>query len=508
MRGWHRDPAAPDGFTPFEDTTTLQYNTAGQLVEIHGPHSKAGKDVYFTYDWQGYLKTRRNSEGQELRILSRTPEGRIQTAQVLDRYHPDAPTYELGYDIYGQTSWIRRGKYRLDFHPKPPAPIFYWPPGEPFRPDSPAPVFSQDPATSRFPPQSRAQPALPLWLTEGLLEWMIAPAKAAEGAPSEGVTLTGASGNEGATAIQDLLSINEQFQPAEPVTAENYLSVAQQILTQPGAEDALCSVLNPDACEEIADGQRYGNLARCVYGGVSCASPTDWQLIDPANIGLQESDFHEGPFHAYLFYDLAKNEYVLSFRGTDDGWDWVDNLGQGLLGITTAQYSKAMNLAEKLKVQLAPNLATGATLVTAGHSLGGGLATAAALKIDAQAYVFNAAALSPDVAAANNLTNYDDAASNVTLYYVEGEVLTTAQDLEPITIWVRGPYGWLIPVTLDGPSAPGRRVQLPAPDATWTENNLVPYPLLPAPLERSVLFHGMDAVLESLDEQSRELGCE
>jgi hypothetical protein len=65
-----------------------------------------------------------------------------------------------------------------------------------------------------------------------------------------------------------------------------------------------------------------------------------------------------------------------------------------------------------------------------------------------------------------------------------------------------------VPITLDGPSAPGRRVPLPAPNQQWIDANIQPSRLLPRSLERSLLLHGMDAVMVSLRDQARLLGCE
>ncbi len=67
---------------------------------------------------------------------------------------------------------------------------------------------------------------------------------------------------------------------------------------------------------------------------------------------------------------------VLSFRGTDDAkGDLFNDIVQGV-GVTTDQYKKANDLAFLLNRNF-PNK----SITVTGHSLGGGLASIAALKL-------------------------------------------------------------------------------------------------------------------------------
>lgn len=54
---------------------------------------------------------------------------------------------------------------------------------------------------------------------------------------------------------------------------------------------------------------------------------------------------------------------ILSFSGTDEGLDWLDNVQQGLTGLS-AQYLGALGLASRVNPD-----------IVIGHSLGGGLAS-------------------------------------------------------------------------------------------------------------------------------------
>lgn len=68
-----------------------------------------------------------------------------------------------------------------------------------------------------------------------------------------------------------------------------------------------------------------------------------------------------GSFRAVVVKSGPKT--VLSFSGTDDAADWLDNAGQGLTGVSW-QYAYALWVARSYACNL-----------VVGHSLGGGLAT-------------------------------------------------------------------------------------------------------------------------------------
>jgi hypothetical protein len=100
-------------------------------------------------------------------------------------------------------------------------------------------------------------------------------------------------------------------------------------------------------------------------------------------------------FGATLYQDFitGEDQYVLAFAGTDDLQDWIDNVWQGL-GIGSNQYNAAMRIAFQL-VNNSPGIPTG-HLIATGHSLGGGLASAAAVAGSIPADTFNAAGLHPN----------------------------------------------------------------------------------------------------------------
>src|SRR5690554_6326543 len=172
--------------------------------------------------------------------------------------------------------------------------------------------------------------------------------------------------------------------------------------------------------------------------------------IDPALLSTS------GGFDAAI-YQNDQDQYVVAFRGTDvwpagKGSDLDDNLGQGL-GFETGQYKDAVALAE------AANRVFGeGNVAVTGHSLGGGLASAAALATDMPGVTFNASGLSDQTLESlgfNPNAVRDDAADSGQLrrYIVNGDPLNAAQQDLPI-----------IPVlNMSPPNAVGHELRIDTP---------------------------------------------
>jgi hypothetical protein len=108
--------------------------------------------------------------------------------------------------------------------------------------------------------------------------------------------------------------------------------------------------------------------------------------------GLTQRDLEDaGSGFRAAIYQNDKGEVVTAFAGTHglNGPDVVADVGQGL-GLKTAQYAEAAALATKVKSRY------GDAAAFTGHSLGGGLASAAAVATGSPAVTFNAAGLSDD----------------------------------------------------------------------------------------------------------------
>lgn len=103
---------------------------------------------------------------------------------------------------------------------------------------------------------------------------------------------------------------------------------------------------------------------------------------------------------------------VIAFAGTNNTIDWLTNAKQGA-GLKDSQYDYAVNLA------YAFNGAKNLSFV--GHSLGGGLASLAALVTDRYAITFNAAGLSDGTLSRYNVSN--KGTKKIDAFIIRGEVL-------------------------------------------------------------------------------------
>jgi hypothetical protein len=209
--------------------------------------------------------------------------------------------------------------------------------------------------------------------------------------------------------------------------------------------------------EESKRVTQYAELANAAYD--SNVSVPGWHRLEPAELaaaGLDPKDFEdpETGFKAAMFQNEETNEFVLAFAGTEmkdpgDWTDWKANLNQGL-GNLEPQYRQAAQLS------VAVTDAVGTTTMV-GHSLGGGLASAASLASRSEGVTFNAAGLHANtldyartavepqpaplerptvvglvVDRLTENTAHRETDLHITNYRVEGEVLSSMQDLLPV----------------------------------------------------------------------------
>ncbi|OTA19412.1 phospholipase A [Xenorhabdus beddingii] len=102
--------------------------------------------------------------------------------------------------------------------------------------------------------------------------------------------------------------------------------------------------------------------------------------IDPDTLNDYSTGFQAGVYK-------HKGLYIVSFTGSNELQDFMVSLRQGL-GYNEKQYNQALELANKtLKV-------FGENIIFTGHSLGGGLATVAALATGKPAVIYNSVGVS------------------------------------------------------------------------------------------------------------------
>jgi hypothetical protein len=202
-------------------------------------------------------------------------------------------------------------------------------------------------------------------------------------------------------------------------------------------------------------------------------------------------------FQAMLYQDFitGEDQFVLAFAGTNDLLDWIDDIKQGL-GYDSDQYNAAMDIARRLlelqNLFSAGTVAAPGNLFVTGHSLGGGLASAAAVAAGLPGHTFNAAGMHANTLNEQlypgSMARYNNAGLYIDAYYVDWDLLSLVQDNFVITIGG---------VTIDPPSAIGDRIKRDGPyDTELTISAVLGTPV--ASVYFTVLSHLNDAVLFSL----------
>ncbi|KWS03099.1 Phospholipase A1 [Lysobacter capsici AZ78] len=191
-------------------------------------------------------------------------------------------------------------------------------------------------------------------------------------------------------------------------------------------------------------------IMRDGYADRSEADLSGWKRVGDAELlahGLNPKDFHDTA--SGLRADLYRkdDQFVLNFRGTDKGSDWITNVGQGG-GFGSAQYDGAVQLTQQVQKALPDGLHA-----VVGHSKGGGQAYLAAQVCNVECVVANPAW--PNRA---TLLKHDLAADKLeqgpatTELVVKGEPLHGLQSLGFVPLL--RPHG--VKIELDGPPfAPG-----------------------------------------------------
>jgi hypothetical protein len=125
-------------------------------------------------------------------------------------------------------------------------------------------------------------------------------------------------------------------------------------------------------------------------------------------------------FGGALYYDETNDSYIFANKGTEDIIKDGGADATQALGMKTAQYEEAVLVADMLDKKLSSNVSF------TGHSLGGGLASAQALRVDSTANTFNAAGLHRDTMERLKIDGKDT--SSINAYHISGEPLSATQD--------------------------------------------------------------------------------
>ena len=121
----------------------------------------------------------------------------------------------------------------------------------------------------------------------------------------------------------------------------------------------------------------------------------------------------------------SSGRVVIGYEGTDDPYDWFVD-GVNAAGVPTGSYRTALNVADWAVQHYGAQ-----NVEFVGHSLGGGLASAAAYRTGRPATTFNAAGISALSYVTNSISGgKSPVPSNPRIrnYYLPGEFLSTTQD--------------------------------------------------------------------------------
>ncbi|WP_109079384.1 type VI secretion system tip protein TssI/VgrG [Aggregatibacter kilianii] len=236
-------------------------------------------------------------------------------------------------------------------------------------------------------------------------------------------------------------------------------------------------------------------LAKAVYNPVGSEPPVGWKEISDnpeelSKYGLITKDFPKNQdFQARFFVpdpavfgDDMKPSIV--FRGTrpEELVDWKNNFRQGV-GLKSDYYERALAIGQKIK-----DSGNAANVEFVGHSLGGGLASAASRVSGAKATIFNSAGL-------NDSTVKNVVPSEIEAYYVKGEILTRFQEFDGVSFSSA-------PINNVGDYLLAKGM----PDAVYTTRYPLPKQTTEhwiLPIRNSVDDHGMDKVIPALEGEFR-----
>lgn len=223
--------------------------------------------------------------------------------------------------------------------------------------------------------------------------------------------------------------------------------MASAALVQPCPLKADCTAAKQNL-REFQIWRQDADLANAAYGRPPpkvIAAPTN-QIVPPAPIGamslvddpteLEKAGLKPGDlkidgtnFGAVVYKSGEPPAYTVSFRGTEEwtGSDMGANKDQAMGVNDTPYYSRAQEIARKMEIHNLQNGSPSPPTKFVGHSLGGGLASAAAVAVDGDATTFNAAGLHANTVAAGGRPN-----GNIVALHVKGEALTNLQESSPL----------------------------------------------------------------------------
>lgn len=160
--------------------------------------------------------------------------------------------------------------------------------------------------------------------------------------------------------------------------------------------------------------ERDDDKRAAMLEGTGFTEVTDEAELNAMGLTGQDLKPTDSNFRAGVFKN-EQGETVVAFKGTDftSLEDWKNNAAQDMMG-EADYYTRAQDIAYAMNE-------SGVEPSFTGHSLGGGLASAAARRIGADASTFNAAGLNPKTLAGRM------PGGNIDRVFVKGDIVTGIQ---------------------------------------------------------------------------------
>lgn len=213
--------------------------------------------------------------------------------------------------------------------------------------------------------------------------------------------------------------------------------------------------------------------------------------LTPEDLRIERSEFRAQVYEPQPGVFGEDLKPVVAFKGTTptSGEDWGNNVRQGL-NMESPYYKQAVTIGRKLR-------GGGADVEITGHSLGGGMASAAANASGSVGTTFNSAGLHPETVAKYGGKMLSPP---ITAYQVDGEVLTGLQEqgfkgtlaAAGVGFLAGGPVGALIGALAKMGLSAGMH------DAVGERRPL------PSTGGNPVARHGMDQVISGIESQKSE----
>lgn len=201
------------------------------------------------------------------------------------------------------------------------------------------------------------------------------------------------------------------FVIGNPASGAGTPQIAQSQTISPN----VCLLADATLSRDVMD---YALLSQAIYdlGRDKYKSPDGWEPLlnakKAAFVGL------ESGFKASTYINGKRLAVVFQGTDPDQAVDWTTDFFT-LKGVKTAQYQEALFYVGKIVEQQS---ASNYDIVMTGHSLGGGLATYAALYYDKPAIVFNAAPIGSELL--NDIQNLNERKSRVKNIDMKGDVVS------------------------------------------------------------------------------------